>query len=106
MSIKTQFICDKCGLVADTPKQFWRVAISAKAVDVRSDYYNIPTPSYPNIVKLEGHKDPEMFVCRLCLESLGIHVVKKPDPADQPAYPSLEDVIREIVADEIQASKG
>ena len=83
MAVKTIYTCDKCGNEQEKPDQFWTVGVSA----THSVY---PSNNYV--------QDKSMHVCRPCLESLGIHVQKKPEHEENPPkIPSVEDLIREIV---------
>ncbi len=82
MTVKTIYICDKCGNEAADSKQFWTVGVTA----------NCHT-------SLAGHfvTGMSMQVCRPCLESFGIHVQKKPKEEEAPKIPTLEEAIIEII---------
>ena len=83
MSIKTEYICDKCGAVQASEEQFWELKVSAEHVDYTS------TNRYVDAART-------MQVCRQCLESLGYHVQVKPGQST-PTPPTLEELIIEIV---------
>lgn len=84
MSVKTIYICDKCQNEQPTAEQFWTVGVSANVHTYVGDHF------------VEGKS---MQVCRPCLESFGIYVRQKPnDATPPPAPPTVEELIREIVA--------
>ena len=83
MSIKTEYICDKCGAVQSTKEQFWELKVSSEHVDYTSR----------NIYVDDAHT---MQVCRPCLEYFGFHVQVKPGQST-PTAPTLEELIVEIV---------
>ena len=87
MSVKTIYKCDKCGAEQGNTNQFWRVGLTA-------EHHPSFSPA-PNFVPRKY-----MDVCRPCLESLGIHAMKKDEPLSFPE-PTLEDVIREIIHNEL-----
>ena len=79
--ITTIYKCDKCGNEQDTDEQFWTVGITARTKWHRD---------MNDVVK-------SIHVCRPCLESFGIYVQKKKDePLPEP--PTVEELIREIIA--------
>lgn len=88
MSIRTIYKCDRCAGEQDTPAQFWTVGVFANCQSNSRDFVS------------SEHK---MHVCRPCLESLGIYVRKQDMPTGVPP-PTLEDLIREIVATEFEHS--
>ena len=85
MSIKTIYICDKCGAEQVTPEQFWTVGLWAV-------YSATRTTAEQN----EYVADKRVQVCRPCLESFGIHVRIK-DSVDPAPQPTIEELIREIL---------
>jgi hypothetical protein len=85
MSIKTIYICDKCGAEQFSEEQFWTVGLWAACSATR-------TTAYPN----EYVADKRVHVCRPCLESFGIHVRVK-DGVDPAPSPTIEELIREIL---------
>ncbi len=95
MSTTTIYKCDKCGAEQLNRSQFWTVGVKAYCID------NPYGGSYEDAGFVSAaHK---MEVCRPCLESFGINVQKREAPPVQPT-PSLEDLIREIVRQEIPQS--
>ncbi|PHS13512.1 MAG: hypothetical protein COA78_07170 [Blastopirellula sp.] len=98
MSIETIRKCDKCDTtitegVDDFNGQLWRVGVSAQCY---SNRIVRNSSSVHNFV--DGM---EMDVCRKCLEGFGIHVQERNIGKATPQPPTLEDVIREIVASEM-----
>ena len=92
MSIRTTYTCDRCNHSQPTNEQIWNVAVS-----VWHDGH-----SEPKLYEL--HPKSEMW-CRKCVEELGIlQPYKLPAPHVPETEPSLEDQIREIVRDELQAA--
>ena len=79
MSITTIYKCDKCGNEQDNRDQFWNVEISISA-----HYYS-------------KQSQKAIDVCRQCLESFGI-LVRRENKATLPPPPTVEDLIREIIA--------
>ena len=77
--ITTIYKCDKCGNEQNDTEQFWTVGITAEVMYVSS-----------RVVK-------SIHVCRPCLESFGIYVSPKKDEP-LPAPPTVEELIREIIA--------
>jgi len=85
MSVKTIYKCDKCGSEQETYEQFWNLGVVAYSHGRRLDPYNPFVSS--------EHK---MQVCRSCLESYGIHVMKGKE-REPVITPTLEDIIIDIV---------
>ena len=79
--ITTIYKCDKCGNEQNNNNHFWTVGITATTSQSSSGTFPIKS----------------MNVCRLCLESLGVYVTKKADEP-LPAPPTVEELIREIIA--------
>lgn len=87
MTITTNYKCDKCGAIQDTPVQFWEVGVYARVVN---------TTFTANLGTKVSSKF-EMQVCRQCLEMFGIHPTKQTEQMDNYNPPTLEDLITEIV---------
>ena len=90
--IVTTYTCDKCGHHQTTNDQMWGIAVVME--------HGIPVPNYgPRLTPRHNG-----LWCRKCIESIGL-LCAKPDPDDKTAKPppTLEDMIREIVANEVQA---
>ena len=84
MSVKTLYICDKCGGTQETADQYWFVGVTAnRGIHPEGRLYV---------------KDKHMHVCRPCLESFGIHVMQKPSDPPNPQPPTVEELIREIIS--------
>lgn len=84
--ITTTYTCDRCKATQDTDKQFWKVGAAC----------------WQSTQHAPGTFDWKfMHVCRSCAEIMGFLPgdAKKQDPAVEP--PTLEDIIREIVQNEI-----
>jgi len=87
MSVTTIYKCDRCHGEQDTPVQFWNVGVVVTAWAGR-EYRK----EYP---------DKTMDVCRSCCENMGL-VMRLPKHPELTPPPTLEDLIREIVQQEIQ----
>lgn len=85
MGIATIYKCDKCGNEQSTPEQFWKLGLTARCMSLGGSHAT-------NDINC-------MYVCRPCLEALGIYV--RQPKADAPPPPTLEDIIREIVRNTI-----
>ena len=90
MSVKTIYTCERCKKEQDTPQQFW--VVGAVAYTIGSGPHNYIQPP-------EQHR---LQVCRPCLEILGIHRRKKKAPEVQTEPPTIEELIRELVKEEIE----
>ena len=88
MSVKTEYVCDRCGNSQPTHEQFWVVGVVAHTYDRQ-----------PSACDFGNRR---MQVCRPCLEVLGVHR-RKPEQEAAPIPPPLtvEELIREIVQQEI-----
>ena len=74
--IKTIYTCDKCNKEQYTADQFWKVGVVARPNNNEITPYQTPVKS--------------IQVCRLCLESFGIHVQKKEGVKPSPSPPTIE----------------
>ena len=97
MSIVTKYVCDRCGHSQDTNNQMWEVAVCVQHLDssegpLKKAYRWLPkgTPIW----------------CRKCCDEIGLIGNWKP-PVEAPslAPPTLEDKLREIIQEEIEAAK-
>ncbi len=89
--IVTTYTCDKCGHHQTTNDQMWGVGVVLQHGMVVSDYGPRLAPQVKGLW------------CRPCIESIGLLCAPpKPDDKDAPAPPTLEDMIREIVANAVQ----
>lgn len=89
-------VCDKCGkeeeLKNRSESTFWNITLSAN-----KEYY-------PSPYSVEYHVSGKntLNVCEDCLKELGFKVEKKVKENPEYKAPTLEDVIREIVRNEIE----
>lgn len=87
--IKTEYICDNCGAVQQTPEQMWEIGI----------VYNPPFQAHIATIK---HKQLWCRECMVKAHLLGdeAELVKTKAP---PIAPSLEDLIRVLIQEEMDA---
>lgn len=86
--IITKYVCDRCGHEQDTDEQMW-------AVGIMCDY------RLSNSYARADVKHKAMW-CRTCTDTLNLTPVQKAAiDAPEPAPPSIEDILREIVREEI-----
>ena len=90
MSATTTYKCDFCGAVQADTTQFWQVRL---VIHVFSSF-----PSIYDQGKM--HKD----ACRSCMEKYGLLVNATPEVKPIQPEPTLEDMIRMIVKEEIEQS--
>ncbi len=96
MSTITVLTCDRCG--ANVPQngdhQFWEVGVI--------------TACRPQIAAHKAmyqvDKKHKMEVCRPCIEDMGLVPSRREDKTSIPTPPTLEELIREIVAEEVGAA--
>ena len=92
---KTFFTCDRCGegweVVDPKDPQRWQVSIGLDCMPISSPY--VHTPILPNA-----------HWCRKCVVEMGLLDGHDKEPRDiSPATPpSIEDIIREIVREEVE----
>lgn len=89
--IVTTWTCDKCGKAQDDPKDMWEIGIHLRRV-ARTDPYCQPK------LALKG------LWCQACVEDAGLVVPHTP-PKNPRKPDTLEDLIREIVVDEMEAGE-
>ena len=98
MSKVTIYKCDKCGKENTDPDELKLITIGVgiKSISYSSNYRDQGFNLYDPLRR-------EMEVCNICLEKLGfVHKkVNEYTEIEQP-YPSLEDMVREIIREEIQ----
>ena len=87
--IKTSYICDKCGAVQDSPEQFWTIGLVYSHQG--ATYLQYSTPK----------KKHTMQLCRRCLVDLGILIPANTDEPVSQSPPTLEELIRDIIREEI-----
>jgi hypothetical protein len=95
MSRKTIYRCDRCG---DVSKTEGILNLEIVAVGVKTERYSSYEPGY----NLIDHQLREKEMCQKCREELGIFD-PKPKKTEDPTktFPSLEEMIMEIVREEI-----
>ena len=94
--IVTTYTCDKCGHSQErpqSPKQLWDVGIGIEALG---------TGSYHSISSRLAHKQ---IWCRSCIIKSGLFPPSHIDKEKAPTPPTLEDMIREIMKEEIDDSR-
>ena len=79
--------CEKCGAEQLSSDQFWHVGVIANTID-----YDLAHAHNRYFVK-----DKIIEVCRPCLESFGIHVQQEEQATPPLSYPTIEELIRQIV---------
>lgn len=96
MAIRTEFECDRCGHKQPTHDQMWDVGFGycyhGQSL-FRPGEYQSPRAT---IVQLW---------CRKCLEHFNFLPCDKPK-TPPPAPPTLEDMFREMMREEIEAARG
>lgn len=91
MGITTEYKCDKCGHTQENPKEMWEVAITRRALDA------------PSMNAGLTRQPLSQMWCRACMEL--VHIL--PPTGDRiklkelPPEPTLEELVREIVREEI-----
>lgn len=84
--------CDKCNKEITKGDQMWQVGVTAQCY---------PLYGAGNAIDRKDFVTGKvMDVCRPCLESFGVHV-RREEPTVTIGTPSLEDLIREIVQQEV-----
>ncbi len=93
MGIVTKYVCDKCDHEQKKAEQMWYIGISRRSVDS------------PHLRTGGEQITGEKMWCRACVENLHILPRSKEDEKKNPAppVPTLEDMIRGIAREEIQA---
>lgn len=83
MTVRTLYICDRCGNEQDKAAQFWTVGVTANCGELRMSTYFVP--------------GKYIQVCRPCLDNMGVLVKEKPKDQESPQPPTVEDLVREII---------
>ena len=95
MSQVTHYKCDICG-AEDTDKD--KLGLKIVAVGIKTDRYSSYGSNYSELYDPE-YRQKE--VCLICLGKLGFSL-RKVIPGDpKPIYPTLEELVRLIVKEEI-----
>jgi len=97
MSRITNYKCDKCG-AEDTDNR--GVDLKFVGIGIKNDNYS----SYlERSFNLQDAQRRGMEMCKKCRLELGIEPTATPETDPPETYPSLEDMIREIVREEISS---
>jgi hypothetical protein len=86
--IKTEYICDRCKASQSTSDQFWSIRVAVRYSHSVSD----------SVIREEQW-------CRKCIEDMRLLPSNRPQKEMPPAPVTLEDTIREIIREEIEAVK-
>jgi len=91
--IVTTYTCDKCRHSQEGSEQMWDIGITVihRPQPTRYSYSREPVE--------------KALWCRKCVESLGLLPAEKTDPPTSTPTPTFEDMIREIIQEEIEASQ-
>lgn len=95
MAIETKYICDKCGHTQPERDQMWEVAITVRHLN----FHNTAVAA----IGKTGDKHKRLW-CRKCVQKahlLCADAGEKVKVSLKP--PTLEDIVREIVQEEIEA---
>ena len=98
MSKITTYKCDKCGKENTDPNELklTTIGVGTKSIIYTSNYRESEFDLYDPLRR-------EMEICPDCLSNLGFIRREKTDPKKvEIPYPTLEDVVREIIREEIQ----
>lgn len=91
--ITTIYKCDKCGHEQDTGNQMWYIGVTI-------NHHGTHSQSNPQ-------KDLHQLWCRTCVEDVGLLPFgTRPKPVVPVSIPSLEDMIRQIAQDAIDAARN
>lgn len=96
MSKETTYKCDRCGATSTDQKE---LGLCGVAVGMRTKTYG----SYESGFRLDSQRDDlSADWCRRCCEAVGFCDTKeKAEVSGEPDIPSLEDLVREIVREEM-----
>lgn len=90
--IETKYICDRCKKEQPTSNQFWVVGIMCNSY-----------PAYD-----ENFTRSRAQWCRSCVNEVGLlyerPLTKEAEKIVSPAFPTIEDMIREIIRSEISTT--
>jgi hypothetical protein len=90
--ITTTYTCDKCGHAQTNAEQMWTVGVVV---------------SHKHYVFSDSEVRNRALWCRACVEKLHLLPQASAKPADIPQIaPTLEEMIREIVREEVTAMTG
>lgn len=94
-------ICDRCKKTNENDVDLKLKTVGIGVKEVANYYYLHPALYY------RDNKKREMDMCESCRIELCIEPIKKDNPAlPAKVTPSLEDIVREIMRDEIKAATG
>lgn len=87
MSVKTVYICDRCGIEQDTPTQFWKVKVF-----VDSYQYSKPKSQWE-----PGRHEVDW--CRKCVEDMHLLPKPKDEARELPKAPTIEELVVDIASE-------
>lgn len=89
MATVTKWVCDKCLKIQDTPEQMWRLNLNFQHLQTFSNDWQMP--------RLAAEW------CRACCERAGLVPQHEVPKEEVPAAPSMEEIVRGIVRQEVGA---
>lgn len=96
MTTTTIYKCDKCGVEQSTDQQMWDVGVF---VTHKPEGYKYTETNYiPKRIQADW--------CRKCVENVGLLPSDKPKDVEQPKPATLEDMVREIAAQQVTDMTG
>lgn len=101
MSSITTYKCDRCGGTSTDREELKlsQIGIGVKR-DVGSFYYS------PGSYMLQDTQHREAEWCEKCLLEVGVMSPRPKEEASTPSFPTLEDLLREIIREEITEVKN
>ncbi len=95
--ITTTYKCDRCGAESTD-----RYELDIQSVVVGIMNYDYGSNDYRVFDRLNRGKD----MCRKCREEFGLAPTERKKDEPEKTYPTLEEMFREIMREEIQAATG
>lgn len=94
MPVVVKYICDYCGKSHDSNDQMWELSIFLRNNSLAQRY-----------IGQGGEFRHKQLWCRGCCANVGIAFEHEAEAPKLPTPPTLEDMLREIIRDEIQDAK-
>ena len=94
MAKNVSYTCDRCNHTQDTEEQMWETGVLLRHTGSRQHYSINFTPQF------------EQLWCRKCVESIGLLAPPKSERKEPIPSPTLEDMIRDIVSEEISNAEN
>ena len=91
--ITTTYKCDRCGHEQNKPDQMWDILVAFRHHE-------------NSVMRLNIYNDKRALWCRECAKLFPAISNFAPKPAEGETTPTLEDTLREIIRDEVQAATG